>query len=204
MDFSTISSIYNMIGVCGVILVVLILYALYITIKNHIYLSIVWKQFKRDFLDLEQKECCPSQAFKKDLKNPLVNLIKEILTAHSKHSDDIRSEVAYLFHRNFEGVTKDLTYLRLVSVISPLLGLLGTVIGMVDVFQAIASSTSPDPTVLASGIWSALLTTILGLSVAIPSLMAYYFLMLKFKGFHIEAIEHSYRVLDLCSASEIK
>ncbi len=200
MDFSNFSSIYDMIGVCGLILVFLIIYALYLTIKNHIYLTLVWKQFKRDFLDLEKHECCPNVAFSKDLENPLVNLVKEILTAHSKHSDDIRAEVAYLFHRNFENVTKDLTYLRLVSVISPLLGLLGTVIGMVDVFQAIASTTSPDPSVLAGGIWSALLTTILGLTVAIPSLMAYYFLMLKFKGFHIEAVEHSYRVLDLCGA----
>ena len=37
----------------------------------------------------------------------------------------------------------------------------------------------------------------MGLSVAIPTLMCYYYLMLKFRGFHIEAIEHSYRALEV-------
>lgn len=54
---------------------------------------------------------------------------------------------------------------------------------------------------LAAGIWEALITTIMGLCVAIPTLMFYYFLMLKFKGFHIEAVEHSYRALELCTGA---
>lgn len=78
------------------------------------------------------------------------------------------------------------------------MGLLGTVWGMVWVFQAMADVTHANAGVLASGIWSALITTIMGLCVAIPTLMAYYYLMLKFRSFHIEAVEHSYRALEVC------
>ena len=60
-----------------------------------------------------------------------------------------------------------------VAAISPLLGLLGTVIGMVKVFAVITTSGVGNPTVLAGGIAEALLTTAAGLTVAIPALIGY-------------------------------
>lgn len=69
---------------------------------------------------------------------------------------------------------------------------------MVDVFQGMSDITRADAALLASGIWSALITTIMGLTIAIPVLMIYYYLVLKFKGLHIEVIEHSYRALKVC------
>ena len=60
-----------------------------------------------------------------------------------------------------------------VAAISPLLGLLGTVIGMVKVFSAITTHGVGNPTVLAGGIAEALITTAAGLSVAIPALIGY-------------------------------
>ena len=78
------------------------------------------------------------------------------------------------------------------------MGLLGTVLGMVGVFQVIASEGNPDSAALAGGIWEAMLTTVMGLTVAIPVLVIYYYLMLKFRAFNLEAVEHSYRVLEIC------
>ena len=64
--------------------------------------------------------------------------------------------------------------LEAIGTLSPLLGLLGTVLGMIDAFQAMeAAGTQVDPSVLSRGIWQALITTALGLSVAIPSLIAF-------------------------------
>ena len=60
-----------------------------------------------------------------------------------------------------------------IAAITPLLGLLGTVIGMIKVFSVITSQGVGNPTVLAGGISEALITTAAGLSVAIPSLMAH-------------------------------
>jgi biopolymer transport protein ExbB len=64
-----------------------------------------------------------------------------------------------------------LTTLGTISAITPLLGLLGTVVGMIKVFAAIMSQGVGDPSVLAGGISEALITTAAGLAVAIPSLM---------------------------------
>lgn len=63
-----------------------------------------------------------------------------------------------------------LTLLGTIAVISPLLGLLGTVLGMIKVFSIISSVGVGDPGVLASGIGEALITTAAGLTVAIPAL----------------------------------
>jgi biopolymer transport protein ExbB len=66
-----------------------------------------------------------------------------------------------------------LNTLGTVASITPLLGLLGTVIGMIKVFTAITTQGVGNPAVLAGGISEALITTAAGLSVAIPSLMFY-------------------------------
>ena len=66
-----------------------------------------------------------------------------------------------------------LNSLGTVAAITPLLGLLGTVIGMIKVFAAITNEGVGNPTVLAGGISEALITTAVGLSVAIPTLMFY-------------------------------
>ncbi len=66
-----------------------------------------------------------------------------------------------------------LNTLGTIAVISPLLGLLGTVVGIMKVFDTISSAGVGDPHVLSGGIAEALITTVAGLSVAIPSLMFY-------------------------------
>ena len=66
-------------------------------------------------------------------------------------------------------------YLSLIASISPMLGLLGTVLGMVTAFNVIATSkTSPKPSALAGGISQALMTTCMGLIVAIPMTVAFF------------------------------
>ncbi len=63
-----------------------------------------------------------------------------------------------------------------IAAVSPLLGLLGTVTGMIQAFEAISSEGVGDPKVLSGGIGTALITTAAGLIVAIPSLFAYRYL----------------------------
>ncbi len=69
-----------------------------------------------------------------------------------------------------------LSYISLIGTISPMLGLLGTVDGMVQSFSVIASSvTTPKPSELAEGITIALMTTLVGLVLAIPAIAVYHF-----------------------------
>ena len=66
------------------------------------------------------------------------------------------------------GITRNITLIQVISVVAPLLGLLGTVIGMILTFQAITLFGTGDPKTMAGGISTALMTTVLGLCVAIP------------------------------------
>ena len=193
-----LTELYQFIGPVGVALVLVALLAFYIALTQILYLNRVWRNFRRDFLDLERGEERCFSVRQGQKHNPLLQIIYDIVTTHSAHSDDIRAEVGYLFYRNFKRVSNGLCWLKLISVISPLMGLLGTVAGMMDVFASLSATQNAQSALLASGIWNALITTVFGLVIAIPTLMVYYWLTMKFKGFHIEAIEHSYRALEVC------
>ena len=73
-------------------------------------------------------------------------------------------------------VTRFLPVLNTVSNISPLLGLLGTIVGMITAFESIAASGTGDPRVVAGGISQALITTATGLIVAVPAIIFYRYL----------------------------
>ena len=66
---------------------------------------------------------------------------------------------------------RGILFIKVISVVAPLLGLLGTVTGMIQTFQAITLFGAGDPTIMAGGISQALMTTVLGLCVAIPTVL---------------------------------
>ena len=81
-----------------------------------------------------------------------------------------RDEVLRVARQELNAARTGLRALELISTIAPLLGLLGTVLGMITAFQALqATGAQADPTILAGGIWEALLTTAAGMAVAIPA-----------------------------------
>lgn len=88
-----------------------------------------------------------------------------------ERSDDavVREELQREGNGIVSQVSSHLWVLEQIASIAPLLGLLGTVLGIIDVFHGLASANSaPNAGALADGIWEALLTTAVGLSVAIP------------------------------------
>ncbi len=68
-------------------------------------------------------------------------------------------------------LNRSLLFIQIISVVAPLMGLLGTVTGMIKTFQAITLYGTGDPKLMAGGISQALVTTVLGLSVAIPMVL---------------------------------
>jgi len=82
----------------------------------------------------------------------------------------VREETTRVAQAQLDGLERGLALLSLVATIAPLLGLLGTVLGMIEAFQQMETvGDRVEPAVLAGGIWEALLTTAAGLSVAIPA-----------------------------------
>ncbi len=84
-----------------------------------------------------------------------------------------REEMARLARGELQQLRTGLRALELVATIAPLIGLFGTVLGMIGAFQALqAAGAQADPGVLAGGVWQALLTTAAGMAVAIPAAIA--------------------------------
>jgi biopolymer transport protein ExbB len=128
--------------------------------------SKVWGWVKKDQLDQKQIQTLhQGSALGQILAAGLVNRDRE-RTVLKDAIEDTGRHVVHELERYLET-------LGTVAAVTPLLGLLGTVIGMVQVFTAITTHGVGNPTVLAGGIAQALITTAAGLSVAIPSLIAY-------------------------------
>ena len=90
-----------------------------------------------------------------------------------------------------------LNTLGTIAAVTPLLGLLGTVIGMIKVFAAITAHGVGNPGVLAGGISEALITTAAGLSVAIPSLIFYRYFRGKVNALVLKMEEEALKMLDV-------
>jgi biopolymer transport protein ExbB len=90
-----------------------------------------------------------------------------------------------------------LNTLGTIASITPLLGLLGTVIGMIKVFAAITSVGVGDASVLAGGISEALITTATGMSVAIPSLIFYRYFSGRVDRLAIDMEEQALKMVEV-------
>lgn len=89
-----------------------------------------------------------------------------------------------------------LTLVGIIASITPLMGILGTVFGMIDVFSTLVSAGQGDAKVLAGGISTALVTSAAGLSVAIPALIAHRFFLRKVDELILEIDSISQRFFD--------
>ena len=108
--------------------------------------------------------------------SPLGEILAAGLANRHRDREIIKESIQDAGRQVVHELERYLNPLGTVAAVTPLLGLLGTVIGMVKVFAAITSHGVGDPTVLAGGISEALITTAAGLSVAIPSLIGYRYL----------------------------
>lgn len=89
------------------------------------------------------------------------------------NEDTIREEVMREGVEQIEGMRIHLRSLEVIASISPLLGLLGTVLGMIKAFQQMeVAGSQVSPSLLSGGVWEALLTTAVGLAIAIPVVVA--------------------------------
>jgi len=121
---------------------------------------------------------------------PIAHIIKAGILKHDRSRHEIKEAIEDAGIYEVPRLEKNLGALATIAHISPLLGLLGTVTGMVRAFQIIqekATSLHPvSPGDLAGGIWEALITTCAGLIVAIPTCVAYNYLVSRVKGFIVE------------------
>jgi len=123
-------------------------------------------------------------------KSPISHILKAGILKYDRSRPQIKEAIEDASLYEIPRLEKNLSMLATIAHISPLLGLLGTVTGMVRCFQTIqakATSFHPvSPGDLAGGIWEALLTTVAGLIVAIPTFIVYNYLVSRINGFILE------------------
>jgi len=103
--------------------------------------------------------------------NPLGRVLAAYESNVNADTDTIELKLSEAALREMPGLTKGLLFIKVISVVAPLMGLLGTVVGMIKTFQVITLYGAGDPKMMAGGISQALVTTVLGLVVAIPMVL---------------------------------
>jgi biopolymer transport protein ExbB len=103
--------------------------------------------------------------------NPLGRIFKVSDDHKDADTEDLELHMGEAILKERPKILSGLSVLKIFSMVAPLMGLLGTVTGMIIVFQAITIYGAGDPKAMAGGISSALVTTVLGLTVAIPTLL---------------------------------
>lgn len=149
-------------GVIGYIILALgaltLLYALF----KYVTLSRVNAKMKHQMISDEVKT-----------DNPLGRILSAFEKHKDKSIDTIESKMDTAILKELPEIQSGLPMIKLVAAVAPLLGLLGTVTGMIETFQSITLFGTGDPKLMAGGISQALMTTVLGLVVAIPVLFIY-------------------------------
>ena len=126
---------------------------------------------------------------------PLANVIRISLENHGLPREWLKEALLDQGRQEVHGLERGLGVLETVAGIAPLLGLLGTVLGILKVFKVIADLGVGQAAALAGGISEALITTIAGLFIGIPALVAYNYFSHKAEALVLEIEKYSNRLL---------
>jgi biopolymer transport protein ExbB len=160
VESPTLGERVNQGGIVGYCIIALGIIGLLIAIWRWIALTIdgrkVQSQLKSD---------------KASTDNPLGRVLAAYESNRKADTETIELKLSEAALKEMPGLTKGLLFIKVISVVAPLMGLLGTVTGMIQTFQVITLYGAGDPKMMAGGISQALVTTVLGLVVAIPMVL---------------------------------
>lgn len=178
MDFSLIAKG----GITMIPLVALSVYALAVVLYKAFQFS-AGRIFDQKFIGpvmehVKRGELTAAELKLREAKGPVALIMKVAITCVTNRDMSLRTreaEIARVGSAEVRKLESHMRGLEMVATTSPLLGLLGTVTGMVAVFATLSDAGSRiDPGQLAGGIWEALITTVTGLVIAVPAVAAYY------------------------------
>jgi biopolymer transport protein ExbB len=137
-------------------------------------------------------------------KSPLEQVLAAALMNRNQPRAVMKEAIEEEGRQIVHGLEYFLGALATIAAISPLLGLLGTVVGMIDVFAAIVTAGVGNPGVLAGGISKALITTAAGLSVAIPVLIFHEILSSRVDQLILDMEDKAVQMVDVLHQGNIQ
>ena len=187
-------------GLIFIILLIMSAVGLTIIIYKFFELYLFGKNGLKKF-DQSLRNCSTISEFNQNLEDlPKGNFLGEILEIllKKKTNNLNNDQIQILLEKETEKMQRFMPTLEVIAQVSPLIGLLGTVIGMIDSFNELELGGSlVDPSILAGGIWTALLTTAMGLIVAIPALVSHYFFDRKILQKHKNTEEFIHKLISI-------
>lgn len=160
IQIPTIEERVNQGGTPGYVIIALGIVALLLSIERFITLTITSTKVKAQI-----KNATPNTG------NPLGRVLKVYEENKSVDPETLQLKLDEAILKEQPAINARIAFIKIISMVAPLLGLLGTVIGMIVTFQAITLFGTGDPKTMAGGISQALITTVLGLCVAIPTVL---------------------------------
>jgi biopolymer transport protein ExbB len=142
-----------------------------------------------------QRRCAASDA-------PLGRVLEVGLAHRGAARAELKERMEEVGQREVARLERHVALVGVIASIEPLLGLLGTVTGMIGVFQGVVAEGVGDPATLASGIWGALLTTAAGLGTGIPAFVSWRYLASLVDRRAGELEEHALALLDRIARTE--
>lgn len=146
-------------GLVGYVILALGAVALLVALERLIRLSIVGAKVSTQRRNIDSPQ----------IGNPLGRVLLAYHENRGVNAETLEMKLGEAVLKELPSLNRFLTFLKIIAVSAPLLGLLGTVTGMINTFQAITLFGTGDPKTMAGGISQALVTTVLGLCVAIPT-----------------------------------
>ncbi|MCK4946752.1 MAG: MotA/TolQ/ExbB proton channel family protein [Candidatus Aureabacteria bacterium] len=135
---------------------------------------------------------------------PVAHIVKAGLLKHDDQKEEIKESIEDAGLHEVPRFEKNLVVLATIAHVTPLLGLLGTVTGMIKAFMRIqdisAKAGIVNPADLAGGIWEALVTTAAGLTVAIPAYVAYNYLVSRVDSLVLDMEKSATELVNILAA----
>jgi biopolymer transport protein ExbB len=189
-------------GFMGIVLICLIL-GLAIAIERIIYLNLSTTNTKKLINEVEDslksggieaaKEVCRNTA------GPVASIFYQGLDRHSHGIESAEKAVVAYGGVQMGQLEKNVSWISLFIALAPMLGFMGTVIGMIQAFDQIESAGSMEPSLVAGGIKVALLTTVFGLIVAIILQVFYNYIIAKIDSIVNDMEDASISLIDILS-----
>jgi biopolymer transport protein ExbB len=158
-------------------------------------LPTVWKQIKSDELDAARIKSLKQSS-------PLGRILAAGLSNAAHGRDVMKESIQEAASHVIHDLERYLNTLGTIAAVAPLLGLLGTVVGMIRVFAEIMNQGTGNASALAGGISEALITTAAGLAVAIPALVMHRYLTGRVDGIVVELEQETIKLVDALHSDE--
>ena len=185
--------------ICSVLALAIIIQRFYTLRRSRVIpdgaLQAVYRQYKAGNLTSEYINSLRE-------KSPLEQILAAALINRNQPRGVMKEAIEDTGRHVVHELERYINTLGTIAAISPLLGLLGTVIGMIKVFSAITTQGVGNPSALAGGISEALITTAAGLCVAIPALAMHRFYLRRIDGIVVELEQQTIKLVDALHTQE--